>query len=279
MENFKLTDCHIHSNVSPDCAESMETMVQAATERGIATLCFTDHCDLIEFYDDKIGIGKPKPDAYARWARGYARIERVRQQYGKQIEILHGMELGEIIRDPERAREFSEKAENLDFMLGSVHALGNDDLYFLPYPNMEKCREITRLYLDDNIQLATLNIADSIAHIGFSNRYMMARAGLMVDIMDYEDQLREIFQIVIETGRSIELNTSGMRRNTRHPFPDFPALQLYAQMGGTRVTLGSDAHTPGDVGMHLGEAMAMMKEAGLPGVTVYRKRQPELLKF
>ena len=43
--------------------------------------------------------------------------------------------------------------------------------------------------------------------------------------------------------------------------------------GGTRVTLGSDAHRPDHVGAHLVEALALLHEAGLTQVTQFVQRQ------
>ena len=42
-----LADYHIHSHISPDAEDSMAAMAEAAAERGICQVCFTDHVEIL----------------------------------------------------------------------------------------------------------------------------------------------------------------------------------------------------------------------------------------
>ena len=79
-------DVHVHSSFSTDSETAMENQVRAAIAAGINVLCFTDHID----YD------YPVPDTvYDFNVAEYQReIERLRDIYRKNIEILMGVELG-----------------------------------------------------------------------------------------------------------------------------------------------------------------------------------------
>ena len=59
--------------------------------------------------------------------------------------------------------------------------------------------------------------------------------------------------------------------------PDPLILRWYAEMGGRRLTLGSDAHAPADVGLHLDQVLKAIRDAGLKSLTRYERRQPSLL--
>ena len=59
--------------------------------------------------------------------------------------------------------------------------------------------------------------------------------------------------------------------------PDLLILQWYREMGGQRLTLGSDAHTPAEVGLHLDQALKFIRESGLTFITRYERRQASLL--
>jgi len=268
-------DFHAHSDVSIDCTEPMVASVQAAIDRGLTGICFTDHCDLI--YNDNPQGGKNEK-SYIDWQKSYAEIEAVRARFAGQIEILHGMELAEIAQDPEGAK-VAAAAPGLDFILGSVHVLpGEQDFYYLKFPNLETCTDLVDRYLDENIRIARHNLADVMAHIGYHNRYMK-RQGLYVELMNYEDKLRTLFDILIQNGRGIELNTSGLRQTVGESFPNLPVLKLYRKCGGEIVTIGSDAHRAADVGSHYDEACDLLREAGFRYTTIFRQRKPEMIPF
>ncbi|MCL2569189.1 MAG: histidinol-phosphatase HisJ family protein [Oscillospiraceae bacterium] len=267
-------DMHVHSSASGDCSTEMEETVQEAVLQGLSGLCFTDHCDLIS----GVTPGKRVKDCYTDWAKSYRAIERVRTIWGDRIEILHGMELAEMVQDPERARECAA-APGLDFLLGSVHALtGKLDFFYLDIEDQAACHQLADLYLDENIGMAELNLMDVIAHVGYFNRYI-SKKGFWIDMMEYEEKLRHLFGILVQNGRGIELNTSGMRRDPGPHFtiPDLPVLRLFRECGGEIVTTGSDAHMAKHVGSHLAEAEELLRAAGFRYTTVFRQRKPTFI--
>ena len=267
-------DFHIHSQASLDCFESMDAMVQAAIAKGLDAICFTDHCDPL---DCRIP-GKKSTDSRPNWLRSYKAIAEARAKWGDQIEILHGMELGEIPLDLEQTREFAA-SPNLDFILGSIHMLaGMQDFYLLDYTDPKRCKALAEAYIDDNIRMAEADLVDVVAHIGFLNRYMKPQ-GQSVDFMEQADKLRHLFQILIQNGRGIELNTSGLRQGTGCTFPDLPILRLYKECGGEIITIGSDAHRPADIASHFDEGYALLKAAGFQYQTIFRQRKPEFIKL
>ena len=73
---------------------------------------------------------------------------------------------------------------------------------------------------------------------------MNENRGMHVSFDGFEEEIAEIFRLIIPKGIGIELNTN--RGNT--PLPDEKWLRLYRSLGGEIVTLGTDAHTPGFVG-------------------------------
>ena len=267
-------DMHVHSNVSGDSSARMADVVETAIDRGLSGLCFTDHCDLIKCEVP----GEKEVHCYTNWARSYSEIAHVRASFGDRIEILHGMELAEIVQDPERAKQCAD-APDLDFLLGSVHAVtGYQDFYYLDYPDIGHCRKLVDMYLDENIRLAERNLMDAVAHVSYYNRYM-SKYGFWVDVMDYEEKLRHLFGILAQNGRGIEINTSGLRRDPgpNRAIPELPVLRLFRACGGEIVTTGSDAHTAKHVGSHLAEAEELLRAAGFSYMAIFRQRKPAFI--
>ena len=264
-------DMHVHSFISGDCLASMDDVVREAISRGLTGLCFTDHCDLICGKE----TGKRMTDCYPDWEKSYSQIAEVRAKWGDRIEILHGMELAEIVQDPERAREYA-MAPGLDFLLGSVHALtGHQDFFYMDIQSQEDCHQLADLYLDENIRMAELNLMDAVAHVGYFNRYM-SKKGFWVDLMEYEEKLRHLFLTLAKNGRGLEVNTSGLRRDPGPHFtnPDLPMLRLFKECGGEIVTMGSDAHLAKHVGSHLEVAEDLLLAAGFRYAAAFRQREP-----
>ena len=59
-----LTDYHSHTALSPDGKVSLAEMAAAARAAGLAELCVTDHCDLLD------ENGRPAPS----WASFFLRL-------------------------------------------------------------------------------------------------------------------------------------------------------------------------------------------------------------
>ena len=69
----------------------------------------------------------------------------------------------------------------------------------------------------------------------------------------------------IARGLALELNTWSVRRGTRCITPAPEILRWYREMGGERVTLGSDAHQPERVA----EDFRLMRSIGVNTIRVY----------
>lgn len=54
--------------------------------------------------------------------------------------------------------------------------------------------------------------------------------------------LQEIFHYLITNDIALEINTSARRRKGLDQFPSNEKLQLYKSIGGSKITIGSDAH-------------------------------------
>lgn len=276
-----LFDFHVHSNISLDSDESMEATIDMATRRGLTGLCFTDHCDLVDYFTYTSYPGERKLDCFDTWSRSYAAIAQARawaREIGLTIEILHGIELGDIVQEPEWAREIAASPD-LDCVLGSVHAvMGSTEFSLIDFPDVSGCKQQMSDYLDEILRMVRYDLTDLVSHIGYPNRYM-ARQGFSVDMTEFTEQLRAIFEVVIQNGRGIEVNTSGLRQGAGITFPDLPTLKLYREMGGEIITLGSDAHRAENVGDNFADAVEMLQTAGFRYTSVFRRRKAEFVRL
>ena len=71
---------------------------------------------------------------------------------------------------------------------------------------------------------------------------------------------------------AIEVNTAGIRRGLGSVYPD-PGFLAACVAEKVPVTLGSDAHTPGDVGRDYAAAFRLLGDLGITEVALYERRR------
>ena len=272
-----LADFHMHSNISPDADNTMTEMALAAAERGVRCVCFTDHCDL-----DDYTTGIPDPECFARIRAGInAQYEQARALSGQGIDVRLGLELGEMTHNPALALEISAAPE-LDFVLGSLHNVaGMPDFYDLKYESMEHCRDLLHRYMGELIGMVDLGGFDSMAHIGYSRRYMYnAGFDAGIDLEHHGDELESLFQRLIHKGIGIEINCSGFRHpGLAGPIPSPEVLTLYRQLGGEVLTVGGDSHCVTDAGTYIAEGYELLRSLGFKYITIFKKRRMEMVRI
>lgn len=271
-----LSDFHIHSTCSSDAHDTMSDMANAAFERGVSVMCFTDHVDL-----DDYETGLPADNCLELWAQIKSEYAKVLKTAPKGLEVKLGIELGEAHHDLALAKEISAAAE-LDFVIGSLHNLRNTpDFSMIRYISMADCKQYLAHYVEELLELAALDCYDVMAHIGYTRRYML-RDGfdLKLGMKNYGDELSEVFRILIANGRGIEMNCSGLRNAGIHDtIPSFSVIRRYRELGGEIITVGSDAHCTADAGVGNARGLELLAEAGFEYYTIFRNRKPEFIKL
>lgn len=263
-------DYHTHSHCSPDGSVPVREMAERAAALGLDELCITDHADLLD------GGGK-RTFSYD-WGPVKRELCEARKAVKGRLRLQFGIELGEAPVSPADARAVLAGAPELDFVLGSVHnmteARGGTDFYYLSYETPEDCFRALDDYFESLGELVKLDAWDSFAHLIYPLRYM-GKAGEQAGLAPYRDRIAALLRALAQSGRSLEVNTC--RGRTLEEWR--PVLELYRDRGGERVTVGSDAHRPQDVGAGIPEAYELLRETGFRYLTVYRGRRPEMIRL
>ncbi len=109
-----------------------------------------------------------------------------------------------------------------------------------------KSMTIISTELDRMVRTADIDI---VAHFDIP-----ARTGIPIfgyEPLRYEEKIRSVLKTCIERGLALDVNVSGLRKPARNIMPDPLILKWYTEMGGQRLTLGSDAHRLPEVSLHL----------------------------
>ncbi len=283
-----LADYHLHTEFSDDSKESMEKQVKRAIELGFDEICFTDHVDY--------GIKKDWEEGEIQWRRGdglstdsvdleplanvdypryFEKLKQMRQQYGSQIVIRQGLEFGVQTVTIDSFQKLYERYRNeLDFTLLSMHQIDNRELGMTQdYQRGKTQQEYNEGYYNEIYEVQKR----------FSNYCVLAHLDLMVryDLQGIypfekvEDKIAEILKLAIRDGKGIEINTSSWHYGLKDTMPSRKILKLYKDLGGTIVTIGSDAHTVKYLGDHIRDAQEILKnEIGIDHICTYEKMIP-----
>ena len=74
----------------------------------------------------------------------------------------------------------------------------------------------------------------------------------------YADRIDLILEALIETGTALEVNTGGLWNGPGETYPGLEVVARYRELGGERLSVGSDAHRAADVGQGMAETVAAL---------------------
>ncbi|MCR4908921.1 MAG: histidinol-phosphatase HisJ family protein [Lachnospiraceae bacterium] len=265
-------DFHVHTTLSTDGRSDMKEMIDAASDKGIRIICFTEHMD----YDNVFGNGD---EAFVVDMDAYLRSFDECRQYAenKGVEIRFGIELG---LQTYLADYYHSLAEGrpFDFIIGSSHIVRRMDCafptYFEAFPSVHDAVEA---YFDAEVANAMChNDFDIYGHLDYVLRYVPDE-DFVFSPEEYTDSLDRLLNTLIKKEKGIEINTGGFRSrlNTSNPAPYI--VRRYRELGGTLITIGSDAHVAADLASYFTEAEEILKEAGFRQYAVYKNRKPEFI--
>ncbi len=260
-------DYHMHSTFSEDGASSPEIMCLQAIKLGLPEIGFTEHWD-VGPYEKNPRFFQPEP-----WV---AELERLRHQFAGKLTIRLGIEVAEPHLYPKETADVLTRAP-FDYVLGSVHFVGPHFMFDEAYFRTQAADEVYWAYFAEVERLLQTADLDILAHLDVPVR--TAKPIFGYDPTRYEEQIRRILRMVIDRNLALDVNAAGLRKAAQNLMPDPLILKWYAGMGGKRVTLGSDAHASGQVGLHLDAALQAVRLAGLTHITQFGRRQAHLVSL
>ncbi len=260
-------DYHLHTLHSPDGEMTMDQLAEAAIAAGLDEICVTDHTD----------IGHPDVDIDRPLdiAQYFADIEAAREKF-PQLAIRAGLEVGD---NPARRDEIRawHDALQLDFRLLSLHLIDGQDPYFQKFYETGTQEEQYRRYLEMRLESLLYwppEWYDSIAHLGYVAKF----APYPIEVRPLRlhhgaDLLDAILRRLADSGKALELNTSGYRK-VDDCMPGREILTRFRELGGEFVTIGSDAHKACFVGNWVDDARALALSCGIRYALTFEKRKP-----
>lgn len=261
-------DFHIHSSLSFDGNDSIDSIAGEAVAAGLKEICFCEHIEPAHTY----GIDW---DGYVDFDEYTRQIEAARKKY-PGLFIRQGIEAGLAVSSTRKIREYlSDKP--LDFVIASQHVIAGKDPYFSSYfegKTKQEAEELYLKYLFDCIK--DFEVYSVVGHIGYVNQHSPYNAPL--SYAEYSDLIDRILKTAINAGRGIEVNASGYYKYGE-PLPAPDTIRRFLELGGEIITVGSDAHYKNVVGAKYDEIIGLLQSLGAKYVCTFEKMQPVFHKI
>jgi histidinol-phosphatase (PHP family) len=235
-------DLHVHT-VFSDGKNTPEEMVNAAIDRGMDAIGFSDHS--YTSFDGTYCIKKEAIPAYI------AEIGRLREKYADRIRVLCGIEQDYYSDYP---------PDEFDYRIGSLHYVkAGDAMLSVDHSEEGMIDHVSRYfggsYIDFAVSyfgtvagVAEVTGADIIGHFDLVSKFN--EGGRLFDEGDprYREAWKAAVDRIMRTCRVFEINTGAMKRCGRStPYPS-PEIREYIREKGGRFILSSDAHSTDSLG-------------------------------
>jgi histidinol-phosphatase (PHP family) len=250
LPSMDMIDYHVHSTFSFDGSSHPGDYVRSAASYGLEELGFSEHVDLDPLLEGYNYLDYPQ---YVR-ILGQLRV-------GAPLPIRYGLEVSYQKHLEPSIRDYLSSAAS-DYVIGSVHEVDGmtmDDTFlerFTPHP-----------YFEAVTHMMTSGLIDVVGHLEYFKRW-----GGDYSSSDYESVIVPVLETLIERTLVLEVNTSGLRHPVCDTYPSFTVLKWYRALGGTLITLGSDAHEPSQVAFHFEPVCLQLKEIGFDTVVTFKNR-------
>lgn len=269
MDLKNVVDTHTHSKFSHDSVCEISDMLSAQRSRSVFGFSVTDHFDISDYNGEssfeKIGES----------------VSEAKRLDSPSFRVFSGVEIGAGARNPNVFKMLS-KAFDYDIVLGSVHRLlfrgkimqtsvtdfrtwDERDLYALMH-----------CYYDETLTLLEECEFDVLTHLNYPLRYITVKAGREIDLKEFDEKIDLIFKTVIQKGICLEVNTAKIEHSLT---PSVEYIKRYFELGGRKVTLGSDAHVVDNASKGFEDAIAVLKSVGFENAYYFEKRLPKQFRL
>ena len=255
-------DYHMHTPLCGHAVGLPSQYAERAIKVGFKEIGFSDHAPLVSHLDPAITMNRQQLPLY------HAMIEDVKRRFAKKLTVKIGIE-ADFLPGFENATKAILASYPYDFVLGSVHFMGRwgfDDPAERNRWSHQDVNQVYRDYYELLRQSAKSRLFDVIAHCDLVKKFGNRPTA------DMTEEIRKTARIFKETGLTIEINTSGLRKPVKEIYPALSNLKIYCA-AKVPLTFGSDAHNPNDVGRDFDKGIALAKKAGYREYVIFKQRK------
>ena len=259
---YYAVDYQVHSLRSHDGKVPIMDMCKRAVAIGLDEIGFSEHKDfdpndqVVDFFDY---------DLYMQ------EISAARLYWGDQLKIRAGVEIDYQSWFEDKIGTYLD-AHEFDFVLGSVHYVDRAKVMSEEYNRTRDAQTAYADYFRAVRDSVTSGLFDVLAHLEYANRLGIAAWG-RYEMRAYQTELTAIFDRMVDERLALEINTAGIFHGIGATYPCADSVALFANRGGERISIGSDAHHPDQLGGNYIMAVNAALAAGVDTIITWEKRK------
>jgi histidinol-phosphatase (PHP family) len=252
----------MHTAFSHDSHVLLELYAAQAAQLGVREIAITDHVDFM-----------PGSPGYRYFDYDVRRkvIHETAERWAGKVAIRHGVELTYEIRYEEEIGEYL-RTHSFDYSIGSVHAV-SDSPYardrIETFVSGKTVAEAVAPYFVEVEAAARSGLFDTIGHLDQCKRWLQPWFS-PADFATIPASYEPLLVALVESGTALEVNSSGLRYPEKETYPGPWVVARFRELGGERVTVGSDAHLPESFAFGLEEAAEIVAAAGFDRLSLER---------
>lgn len=265
------SDYHMHTKFSDDCQESIDEIAKHAIKIGLEEICITDHVDYgVKLDKDAWELSDKTKKHNVDYENYFPYLLQAQEKYKDQLTIKIGLEFGMQVHTVEAFQNLFDRSP-LDFVILSCHEVEDKEFWTGEFQLGMEQTEYNQRYYQEILNLVR-NYKDYsiLGHLDLIQRYN----DTIEPLENHIEIITEILKQVIKDGKGIEINTSSERYGVEDLTPEYKILELYHQLGGKVITVGSDAHKASDVGDRVQLSYDVLRKIGFTQITTFDKMQP-----
>lgn len=241
-----------------------EEYLAAALSANLDELGFSDHLTL----HSEPASWSMKPDLLP----SYISHIKMLSENTRDIKVRTGLEVDFFAGKEDDIKARIDGAP-LDYVIGSVHYLGNESVDLGPGFYTGKDPDyLFSAYFDQVCAAVESGLFDIIAHPDLIRIYGFMRPE------GKEGLYRKLAVKMKEHDVAFEVNTNGRNKPLADFYPDRRFLHIFREEG-VPVCVNSDAHMPSRTGQYFDEAYGLLREAGFTEMAVFSDRKRQMLPF
>jgi histidinol-phosphatase (PHP family) len=145
-----------------------------------------------------------------------------------------------------------------DYVIGSVHVLngwGIDGEEQIEEWKKRDVNDVWREYFQALRESAETGLFHIIGHCDVAKKFNFRPN------QDMRGEMKSVAEAFAKNRVLAEINSSGLRKPCKELYPSLEFLKILRE-AGVGITLGSDAHQPGDVARDFGQSLDLARQAG-----------------
>jgi histidinol-phosphatase (PHP family) len=251
----ELIDCHIHTARCGHATGTVAQMVSAAVFGGLTGIVMTEHLPLPDDLDPqrRLSMHRDQLESYVDEVTALAsRVQGLEVVLGAEADWLpdRSMHVNEVVS--------ASRALGVRVVLGSVHFIDGwafDDPNDVEEWTRRDVDEVYERYFTLWCDAARSGLFDVMAHPDLPKKFGHRPS------RDPEEFYRAAAGAAAEGAVGIEVSTAGLRKPVGELYPADGMLTAFAQ-AGVPASVGSDAHSPAEVGFGIATAYDGLVRSG-----------------